>query len=449
MKFVSYLVADIKKFGYLVKKHAIVVVLAVLSYVATYGLNFYLAKMLEPADYGNIAVVLQILAFSVPVVLMGSEIALVRYIPRYEAEGKYELISGFLIWMRRIFIRVSVGIVLIGTILMIILAIFGRGDSHWLERFHIVLYAYWVIPLFAGAKLLSQIFQVIRRPYLSTAFAGVALTLLILGMIGVFTPLFESSWVGNYRTTFSVLLCIGIACVLTIALELFLLKKCMPAKFYKAKPEFHAKHWSNTAFAMMSSTVAFGALTAIDIIMLEILGKNEAQVAHFAAISVIATALGVFASAVGVLVNPMISPCIESDNHKHLQSVLHVMNFFKSAPGLIIAVLAVVFGKDLLHHFGPDYVDAYPALVMMTIGFFVGLCFSSSGPLLIYSHHHRLNMQISIGQLAFIVLMDLIFIPDYGLDGAVGVLIASIGVSVVLRAYFARKYLKIHSFYFI
>jgi O-antigen/teichoic acid export membrane protein len=445
----EYFAKDIRKIFYLLKSHIIVLLIIILSYAATYGLNLYLAKILTPQDYGDIAVVLQVLVFAVPFALLGTELSMIRYLPKYISEENHSKISGFLRWTLRIYILTSVGILLLGSVLSITLYFIAREGVSALDKYHTVVHAYWLIPLFALVMLLSQLLQALKRFYLSATFSGFAFYLFVIGSIALFFSLFESTWIGNYRAKFSILLCIGIASLIIIAFQFYSLFRLIPKPYIKVKPTYSHKVWLKSSFEMMFSTVIFAGLMAIDIFMLEILGANEAEVAHFAAIVVIASSMAVFSSAVDMLVNPIISPCIEQENRSHLQSILHIMNSFKVIPALLISLLVIIFGKNLLGHFGKDFVSAYPSLLIMLLGFFWGLCFSSAGPLLLYSGHQKLSVKISVSQLLFIIVFDCIFIPIYQIEGAVTVLTVSIILSSMIRTFFAKKYLKIHTFYFI
>ncbi len=449
MRLIQYFFKDVKQFLHLARTHSLILAIVLLSYLASYGLNFYLAQILDPQNYGDVSVVWQVLLFATPVALLGTELAVMRFLPMYMEQGKVGLIAGFLKWMKRTYIISSLVILGVGLLVLLVFVVFSKTHIHFFDQFHIIITAFWLVPLFSLVMLLAQVFQAMKKYYHSALFSGLAFTLLIIVTVALLITIFESTWIGLYRASFSVLLCIGVACVIMIMCEFYWLKKCMPKRYFTVKPQFEVKRWSKVAFEMMSSTVVFGGLLAIDIVMLEVLGKNEAQVGHFAAVLVIASSIGVFGSAVDMLVNPMISPCIEQKNHRHLQSVIHIMNLFKAFPALLLTTGIIIFGKDLLRMFGDSYVNAYSSLVIVVIGVFWGICLSSSGPLLLYSGHQRTNFKLSIIQLGFIIVLDVIFIPLYHIQGAAIVLTVAIILSAIVRAFLARKYLGIHTFYLI
>lgn len=444
-----YLTKDFQKLLKLLKSHLTILSIIIFSYITSYFMNVFLSKILSPRDYGNIAVVMQILTFSIPFALLGTELSIVYYLPKYIAEKNYSKTSGYLRWTMQVYLYASLIVFILGT-LIALLTFFGQDGSIGLkEQYHIAIYSYWLIPLFALLILLSQLLQAIRHIYLSTSLSGFAFCLAVIGFTVLFLFGLKSRWLHSYSKQLIVLLSIGAACLMIIAVQIYSIKKVLPAKLFTAVPSYSRKKWTKHSFEMMSNAVVLSALSAIDIFMIEIFGKNELQVAYFAAILVITTSINVFGSAVNVFITPLISPYISQGNHDHLQSILHITNLFKLLPSFLITLLIFFFGKNLLGHFGEIFKASYPSLIIMGIGFFINLCLSASGLLLIYSGHQKINMVLSLCELLAIIILDYFFIPLYGIIGATLVLSITLVVAALIRCYFANKYLRIRTFYFV
>ncbi|MEX0962217.1 MAG: polysaccharide biosynthesis C-terminal domain-containing protein [Simkaniaceae bacterium] len=448
MKLKTYLKKDLYLIAGLLRSNGVILALIILSYFATYALNIYLANLLKPVLYGDVSIVFQLLMFSLPFALIGTELSMMHYLPKYFEEKDYEHASGFLRWNLRLLVWATIFILLLGAIIAVFALILERFGYHNIETYHIILFSFWLIPLFAFIVWLATILQTLRRYYWAASFRGFAVSFMIILTIVIFLSLFENSWIGAYKRVWSILLCIGIAYFVIILIEILTIYYKLPHEIYHVEPKFLKKNWFKHSFEMLGSFVGYTALAAIEIMLIEVVGENESMVGHFASIIVIGSSVMVFALAVDIFVNPHISSLVHK-NKVHLQSILDIVNLFKLIPGLIISLFILFFGQWLLEHFGKGFEGAYPALLILLVGYLAGLALGSAMPVLIYSGHHILNFKISLWQLAVITLLSLILIPLFGIEGAALSLSLTILFSGVLRSIFVRKYLDINIFFFV
>ena len=442
MKFKNYLTKDVKLISSILKDHTVILVIIILSYIATYVLNLYLANILKPRLYGDIAIVFQLLLFSMPFALLGTEMSMMHYLPKYFEEKAYPLASGFLRWNLRLFIWTTIAVLGLGFVGAIIATIFDALGHHSFDEYHIVIFSFWLVPLYALIVLLATVLQSLHKTYLSAIFRGFAVTFLILLNIALFLRIFESTWIGDYRRPESIVLCMAIAYVLIIIAQIFIVYRKLPKEVFTAKPHYQNKRWTLHSVEMLGSAIGYTALGAIQIMMLEFFHVSEDAVGYFAAILVIASSLMVFGLAVDTLVNPLISAIIHK-NKTHLQSIIDIVNIFKLAPAILLFIVIIIFGHSLLRHFGKSFVEVYPDLLVLTLGYFAGVCFNSAMPLLLYSDHHMINFKISLAQLAFILIVGSILIPLMGISGAAWSLSLTIILAGCIRTYYVHKFLDI------
>ncbi|GAB5410981.1 MAG: hypothetical protein ChlgKO_00950 [Chlamydiales bacterium] len=442
MKLKTYLKKDLHLITQIFRDHLVILLLIMLSYFATYGLNLYLANLLKPQLYGNISIVFQLLLFTMPFALLGTELSMMHFLPKYFHDHEYPLASGFIRWNFRLFAIISLVVLAVGGILLSVsLMLEGIGLAK-LTEYNVILYSFWLIPLFALIVLLATLLQTMGRFYLATSFRGFALSFMILLTVYLFLHVFETSWVGGYRKTISLILCLAISYLVIIGLEIYFLRKTLPKKIYKVKPHYQTKHWTQYSVEMLGSFLGYTALSALEILLLQLFGANKVDVGHFASVLVISSSMMVLALAVDMFVNPLISSLVHK-NRLHLQSVLDIVNLFKLIPATLLLLVIVFFGQSLLSHFGKSFEGAYPALLVLAVGYFYGLTLNSAVPLLLYSGHHRLNFKLSLVQFAFIVITSAILIPMYALEGAAISLSLTIIFAGTMRLFFVRKYLDI------
>ncbi len=443
----NYLKKDASAIYRLIGKHIFVLIIMIISYVVTYCFNVYLARLLSPKDYGNISVALQLLVFFVPFALLGTEISVLRYIPKYLRAYDLQKASGFLQWIVKVFFLGALFIFFAGILFNTAMHILGKYYPFAREASHIIFFSFWLIPLYAFVVLAANLLQALRSYYFSAAFSGFVLYAIMSLLIFIFVSLMDLSQIRFKDVKYVVIICIGSSYVLVAGLEVAVLLKKLPREIYQIKAVFEKSLWLKSSLHMMLSTIIFAGLSAIDIFMLDLIAKNQAVVGHFAAIFTIASSLMIFSGAVDMIVNPIISPSVSSGDTSHLQTTLHLLNIIKVILIGCIFTLLVIFGKNLLSHFGNDFVDSYPSLLIILAGFVWEIFYHSSGPLLLYSNRERLSFVISLSQLIFIIVLDIPMIHYFGLKGAVSVLSLSIIISSLVRTYFCHKYLKIRVFF--
>ena len=448
MKFKNYLTKDVKLITTLMKNHTIILMIIILSYVATYLLNVYLANLLNPRLYGDISIVFQILIFSLPFALLGTEMTMMHYLPKYFQEKSYDLAAGYLRWNTRVFIWATIIIFSLSFVVVFLSTIFEYLGFEKLLSHRTVIYSFWLIPLFSLTVLLATVLQTMRRFYAASAFRGCAVTLLIILNIFLFLSTFENTWIGAYRRPLSIVLCMALAYLVIIVVEIVMLLKRLPKEIYKAQPHYQNKRWFSHSLEMLGSFAGVTILAAFELILLEIFGSGEADVGHFAAILVIASSLMVFGLTVDMLVNPLISSYIHK-NKVHLQSIIDVANIFKLGLAIVLSFTIIIFGPWLLSHFGKSFEGAYFQLLVLLLGYFIALCFRSATPLLLYSGHHMVNFKVSLTQFATLGILSAVLIPFFQLYGAVISFTIALGLFSIARTYFVRKFLDVRSFFFV
>lgn len=277
MKFIHYLLKDTKLIFSLFKTHSVVLGIIIVSYFASYGMNLFLSHLLKPSDYGTVSVVFQLLVFFAPFALVGTELSILRYIPKYLQEGKYDYAAGFIRWAFQTFCRTSLAILLLGSTLLTVSFILGDFHVKAIEKYSLIFDSFWIVPLFAFVTLQTSFLQALKRYFLSASFGGFTLTIAIVLVTMALIAFFDNTWIGNYQKRFSLILCIGIACLIVIVAQSFMIRRHLPKELFQATPRYQQKVWLKTSYQMMSSTIVFASLSAIDIMMLSFLGKDQAQ----------------------------------------------------------------------------------------------------------------------------------------------------------------------------
>ncbi|MCH9613360.1 MAG: hypothetical protein SP1CHLAM54_03590 [Chlamydiia bacterium] len=438
---------DVKDLLSLLKSHTLVLCIVILSYLANYTLNVYLARLLPPPIYGDIAVVLLILALLVPLAVFGTEISLVRYLPKYLANEDYGHAAGFIRWTFKMIGIMTLIILATGGLLIYGTAYMQQLNESKLHDVHLVYLSFWLIPLYALNILFSNILLVFNRHYIATMSKGFTLFGLMIGAIFLFLRF--KGYTSESGMELIIVSCVGLACILSILFQSLFIYKVFPKEVIHAKPHYHKKEWFRSSFFVMGTTLVFSGMSAVQIILLEILGTYEADVGFFASLIVISSMILMLGGAVNMLLNPRISSLVTHHSSSHLQKMLNVLNCGKMIPGIILFVLIYFYGDFLLWIFGKDFTNSHSALCTLAAFYLFGLAFNSVPALLNFSHHQKTGFVISAAQLLYLILMNIILVPHFGLNGAIFALGSSIVLSSLAGAFFVKRYLGVKSFFFL
>lgn len=435
----------------LFRDNSVLLVIVLLAYVSNYVFNLILSNMLEPVDYGDISVVLQLLVFFAPFALLGTELSIIKFFPKYLEEKDYGKIHGFIRWSYEVIFGIGFFIFLFSSFVVFVSMIISSKGTAF-ERWHIAVYSIWLVPIYAMNIMLSMVLQSLRKYYHSISFSGitsVGVTLIINVLLFVFWKVFAGSWFGRDQLRFTVLFIIAFGFSITALYQLSLCRRFIPKEIWESEAVRDQDLWRHTSWKMLISTAIFAGLMSIDIVLIELLSFNEKNVAQFAAISVICGSIYVFGTGIDMIVNPQIGLLVEKKDISHLQKLLNTMNLFKTLPAALFLLVICFFGKEILTLFGKAFPMAHVPLILLALSFFVGLCFNSAGALLVYTRYQVLNFWLSVTQICYIFIGDVILIPHLGLLGAVYILGSSIIISALIRAYFVRRYLGIKTFYIV
>ena len=108
----------------------------------------------------------------------------------------------------------------------------------------------------------------------------------------------------------------------------------------------------------------------------------------------------------------------------------------------------MLFGEPILALFGPGYTAGYTVLVLLALGV---LARAATGPvqyLLAMTGHHGASVGILAFAAALALVLNVILIPAYGIEGAAVSTLIAMTVSVAAMAFLAWRKLGIRSFVF-
>ncbi|AHE65604.1 hypothetical protein Loa_00013 [Legionella oakridgensis ATCC 33761 = DSM 21215] len=167
--------------------------------------------------------------------------------------------------------------------------------------------------------------------------------------------------------------------------------------------------WLRTSSRLIANNIIFSVTCTIDLLAVEIFSSNESNVGLYAAILTIISFLWLIPTNIYQGLKPNLALMLSDINKRsELQSKLNRTNLVAFILIGIQGFLIIFFSREILLHFGPHYIAAQPALIILTLG----VCFSCiariAPVLLVYAGDEQIVLKWSIVEL---LLMFLLVIP--------------------------------------
>lgn len=416
--------------------------LSTLSYLVKYLFNLYMARHLSAVVYGDLSIALQALTIAGSIMLLGSDASAKRFLPGYFEKGDFQSTISFIAWSMRTLLTTSL-IAIVLTFLMLAAAYaLDYFKIYSLDNYHLAFKMLWLSPLLALILLFSSILLSHKHYFTSTFFQMLGRNLFFLAGFFIAINYFQLSLSGNI-----IISIIFICFVILLALELTAINLQTPIKFPNHlhslfRQQKAPEHWKKTSLQLTINNIVYAFLAAADLFMVEIFSSNEEMAGYYAACLTIAGFIWLIPQGTQQILKPQIHVLIEAKQFKALQELIHKVNLIQLALLSITTTLLIIFSKTLLGHFGRDYINSAPALIILLIGFCLGGYLKTANSFLMYSGLESILAKITIFEFTYIIITGIPLIYFFGLIGAALSTITTIIISGMIAIYFARKNFK-------
>ena len=385
---------------------------AALAYILAI-LMVHLLGVRQFGIYAHLYAATGLLALVLP---LGFNSAVLRFIPDYLRRGRHARLAGLIGASRAIVVLTSVAVALVLAALTVAFRDALPGDY-----FLPLLVAIACLPLLACLDL----YESFARGFGWTVLAYVppyviqplALLVFLVGAVAA----------GATANAAVALVGLAIATVVALAVLAILFQKRARGEIDAVPARFHARAWTAAALPLVVVEASRAFLEQTDILLLAMISGPEEVAAYFAAMRT-AGLLGFIFFAAAALAVPQYSELYGSRRMRALRRVIRTTLHLTFWPTLAGVAFLALLGPFILGLFDPAFVGAFPAMMVLSLGFLVR---AAAGPvefLLAAAGDQAAAARIyMLGALANIAL-NLLLIPYFGLLGAA----AATTVSVIL-----------------
>lgn len=414
----------------LLKNNSAILLITTVGFFLNYSLNVYLARTFSPEVYGDFFITMRILIIVLPLSLLGTSSASNRFLSQYHTKDLPRFL-GFYRWTLTIFKISTLSVWIIAVLMLISVIVLTDYKITVFEDYHLATFAFWIVPLIALSTLQSAFLQSIQSYKKS-------IILSLLYPVVMITGLFLLHYLIPTLNYFHLLVLVGLSYMVIILAQRLYITKNIKKIVTEAKPDFSPKkQWLRISLGMMLNSFIGLCLANVYLLMLELVGHNENEIGYFSAIFTISGILMIIGASVNYIINPLISPLLDQKKMSELFKLLLKAFYIELILGSIVLTILILFGRQLLGHFGSVYVAFYPEMLIVSCVMFIYILIGVAGSLLLYSDRQAILNWIFAGELVFAITLCLLLIPKYELMGAILSMTISLTLSCITTALIA------------
>lgn len=368
--------------------------------------HMILSRTLGPSQYGHYVIALGWALVLVIPARLGLDSSVLKYATIYREEGRTADFLGLVIFSLGAIVLVSA---VIAGALMAGKAV-GLDFLRPVETLLLVGVA-TLVPFSAVIGWLSSLVRTANRIFAAQFYDQVLRPLLLIAALGAMVLLGRG--VGAAQAMLATAATVGIA---MIALAIH--AKASFAGLPPSKASFqHRGEWLSVSWVLFLTAAVQELLNQVDIILLGIL-SDATQAAHFAAAWRLASLLPFGLVAIATVSGPLIASAHHRQDMGELARIARLNARFSILFAIVLAAVLIAGGRWVLGLFGPGFVVAYPALLILLVGGLVNSFTGSVGYLLIMTGRQRAALAALALGLGISMIANLLLIPRFGATGA-------------------------------
>lgn len=366
-----------------------------------------LARFMGSYEYGIFALVWVSVIIAGSLSCLGMQVAIIRFLPDYAAQGDMGRLRGLLQTSRRFVVSVSTSIAIVAAGLIYLSS--SMMDSHYVLPYLIGVLA---IPMISLADTLEATARAN-----SWAVRALSPTYIIRPiLLFVFMVI---AWLLGFPMNGTTALILAVAATyLTTMGQLFFTKRHVNSVFPQSQaPRSELRSWINVALPLFLVEGFFFLLINADVLMVGAMMSPEDVAVYFATVKTLALVHFVY-FAVKAGVAQQFSSQISNPDKGPLRMLARRSVTWTFWPSLGMALVLLAAGPGLLALFGAEFALGYPLLFILTAGVVLRASIGPAETLLTMSGNHKTCAKIFAFALAINVILNAILIPMYGLYGA-------------------------------
>jgi len=398
----------------------------------SFAVSVVLARLLGVREFGLYSLAMSVLGLLVVPATFGFPQLLVRELAAYRVKGKWSLIRGLLRFARRTSLLASLGIALLGGLVMWLSSDRFSGEAVRVLALAFVALPFWALLQLHGAAL-RGFEQILAGQWASTVMRSLCF-LILIGAAWLF--------LGKLADASLALGLHIVAAGIALAFAFYLLR----SQLSHSVPS-NAVSQNTAVWVRSSLSLAFLALLNLipHHVGILILGwmRSPEEVGLYKVAYQTASLIPFGLMAVNTAIAPTLAQLYAVGDKRKLKRVMTAASAVATAFALPLVFLFTLKGRWFLGlAFGKAFTESATALAIITGGQLVNAATGPVGLLLIMSgHENKATLSIGIGSTINLVL-NIALIQLWGVNGAAATFAISLAITMILYTYFVIRILQ-------
>ncbi|RMF02402.1 MAG: lipopolysaccharide biosynthesis protein [Alphaproteobacteria bacterium] len=365
---------------------------------------------------------------------LGLSTACVRFVAEYRETGRLALLRGLLLGSRAMTVACAT-VMMFAALGLLHLFADSLTGYYWLPAFLIL----FCLPIYALVDVQEGICRGYSWITLALAPQYVLRPLLLLAL------LLGAGAIGYQLSAVTAAVCAVIAYWATGMLQLFLLERNVARDMPPGERAYDLRLWITTALPLLLVIGFELLLQNTDILVLSRYLEPQQVAVYFAALKTIGL-MSFVHFAVGTAAGRHFSAYKAQGDGERLAEAVRDSVRWTFWPSLAGAVLLLALGRPLLWLFGPEFVEGYPVMFILVIGFLVRAAMGPAEYVLnMLGEQNRCAAVLSLAALTNVAL-NFALVPHFGIYGAASATAVSVGGASIAMLLVARARLGLDLF---
>ena len=372
----------------------------------TFLLNIILVRTLGLAEYGKYYYLLSIINYLSILALFGLENTCLKHLPKYFTKKDFR---EFYIFYKKSEKFVILSSLLVVTLFILLAYLFFENKT---TNLYVILIFSVLIPLHSLTKIY---FSVLRS--LGKLYTYLSLSLIIRPTLLIFVILITNNFL-EYKIYLIDYVYVSIAISIAIIFVIkYYIKSVLPKKSINESYNIKS-NWLIVPFYIFSIQSVKLLNHPIDNAMINYF-EGPRGVSLLSVATNISNIVGFALTSINVFLAPKISNLYKESNTKELQNILTFVAKINLAFGVFIALAIIFFGKMFLNLYDNEMTASYPLILILMVGQLFHVFCGSVTYLMIMTKLEKIAAKVMIGSALINIIMNIVFIPRYGLIGCV------------------------------
>lgn len=393
----------------------------------TIGTAVLMARLMGTTGYGVYAFVFAGASLLAMPLQLGVPTLLLRQASAYEARAEWGLLRGLLRRSDQALLAAAVALALVAAVVLPFVRDPAGGGMRGTILWSVLLVPAVALGNARGATLrgLHHVAEGLLPEQLIRPAGFLLLVALAAAAGGLTAPVATA--------------CHAAAALGALAAGAWMLRRRLPPAYARAEPAYDDRAWLRSIGPLSALAGVQACLQQFDVFVLGLYAAPD-DVALYRVALQGATLVVFTQNAVNVALGPQVARSWATGDLDRLQRLLARSSRLALATGLVPVLVFVLAGRPLLGAvFGPGYVPAYAALLIVAVGELVNVASGSVGLALNMTGHEKDALRGMAAAGALNVVLNLLLIPRFGMEGAAVAMAISLAAWNLLLSLFLYR----------